>query len=441
VYLSSTRESNVLFLGDIVCLVTALWLTLFLRFGEVPNLALFRKVLVPFSVLFIAWLAVFYVFGLYGKHTIPFKTRLPALLLRAQIANTFVAAVFFYFVPFVTIAPKTILLLAVVLSFLFILFWRAELVPSLGFRKRQRAILIGEGEEKELLLKEVQGNVRYPFKFVFSTNLEHVKSANFEGDILRTIYEEKVSVIVADFSNEKIHPILPGFYSLLFRRVRFLDINTVYEDIFDRVPLSTLGHAWVLRNITGTSQKTYDMLKRSMDIAISLVLGAFSLVLYPFVFMLIKFNDGGPVFIVQERVGRGNRIVAIYKFRTMKLQGVEQVTRIGNFLRKSRIDELPQLFSVLRGDLSLIGPRPELPHFAKLYEETIPYYNIRHLIKPGLSGWAQIHMESPPKFDVGYSETKEKLSYDLYYIKHRSFLSDVKIALFTIKTLLSRNGI
>jgi lipopolysaccharide/colanic/teichoic acid biosynthesis glycosyltransferase len=439
--LSSKREAILLLLGDILCLVTALWLTLFLRFREAPDSALFQKVLLPFSILFIAWLGVFYVFGLYGKHTLLFKSRLPALLLRAQIANAFLAALFFYLAPFVTIAPKTILLIAVVLSFLFILFWRAILVPSLGFRKRQRAILIGEGDEKDELLNEVRGNTRYPFNFVSSLNLDKIDCADFEGEVLRNIHEGKVSVVVLDFASEKIDPVLPHFFDLLFSRVRFLDINTVYEDIFDRVPLSTLRHAWVLKNISGASQKTYDMLKRAMDLTISVVLGGLTLLLYPVVFMLIKFTDGGPVFVVQERVGRGNRIVSIYKFRTMKLQGAEQITRVGHFLRKSRIDELPQLFNVLRGDLSLIGPRPELAHLAKLYEEKIPYYNIRHLIKPGLSGWAQIHMDKPPKFEVCYNETKEKLSYDLYYIKHRSLLSDVKIGLFTIKTLLSRSGI
>ena len=439
--LSSKREAIVLLLGDILCLSTALWLTLFLRFREVPDSTLFQKVLPSFSILFVAWLAVFYIFGLYGKHTLLFKTRLPALLLRAQIANAFLAALFFYLAPFVTIAPKTILFIAVVLSFLLLLFWRGKLVPSFGFRKRERAILIGEGEEKEELLNEVRGNARYPFTFVSAMSLEKLECPEFQAEVLKDIDQGKVSVVVLDFGSEKIDPVLPHFFNLLFSRVRFLDINTVYEDIFDRVPLSTLRHAWVLKNISGASQKTYDMLKRAMDLVIAVVFGALTLLLYPLVFMLIKLTDGGPVLVVQERVGRGNRLVSIYKFRTMKLQGAEQITRVGRFLRKSRIDELPQLFNVLRGDLSLIGPRPELAHLAKLYEEKIPYYNIRHLIKPGLSGWAQIHMDKPPKFEVGYNETKEKLSYDLYYIKHRSLLSDVKIALFTIKTLLSRSGI
>jgi lipopolysaccharide/colanic/teichoic acid biosynthesis glycosyltransferase len=116
------------------------------------------------------------------------------------------------------------------------------------------------------------------------------------------------------------------------------------------------------------------------------------------------------------------------------------VTKIGSFLRKSRIDELPQLWNVFRGDLSLIGPRPELPEIAKVYEKEIPYYNVRHLIHPGLSGWAQIYHENHPHHNADINETKNKLSYDLYYIKNRSLILDVKIAMRTIMTFLSRSG-
>ena len=116
-----------------------------------------------------------------------------------------------------------------------------------------------------------------------------------------------------------------------------------------------------------------------------------------------------------------------------------KVTKVGSFLRKTRIDELPQLWNVVKGDVSLIGPRPEFPDPVKHYAEEIPYYNIRHVIKPGLSGWAQIYGEHP-HHGIGVEETRNKLSYDLYYIKHRSFLLDLKIALRTIKVLITFVG-
>ena len=118
-----------------------------------------------------------------------------------------------------------------------------------------------------------------------------------------------------------------------------------------------------------------------------------------------------------------------------------EITKVGNFLRKTRIDELPQLINVLRGDMSLIGPRPELPVLVKQYEQEVPYYRVRHLIKPGLSGWAQLYQKDPPKSTADAEKTRIKLSYDLYYIKNRSFFLDISIALRTIAALLSRSGV
>ena len=122
------------------------------------------------------------------------------------------------------------------------------------------------------------------------------------------------------------------------------------------------------------------------------------------------------------------------------LKSTLQVTRVGAFLRKTRLDELPQLFNILKGDLSFIGPRPEIPTLAKVYVETIPHYNMRHLTKPGLSGWAQINNFDVPRGGVDVPRTIDKLSFDLYYLKHRSILLDLEIALKTINTLLLRTG-
>jgi lipopolysaccharide/colanic/teichoic acid biosynthesis glycosyltransferase len=186
-----------------------------------------------------------------------------------------------------------------------------------------------------------------------------------------------------------------------------------------------------------------------MDIVLAFILGIISLVVYPFVYLAITLDDKGKIFIYQERIGHNNQPIQIIKFRTMSVddggEGVADrhitVTRVGKWLRMSRIDELPQLWNVFIGDLSLIGPRPELPNLVKLYEKEISFYNVRHLIKPGLSGWAQLYQKTPPKFATDYDQTKVKLSYDLFYIKNRSFLLDLKIALKTVKTLLSRSGV
>ena len=165
--------------------------------------------------------------------------------------------------------------------------------------------------------------------------------------------------------------------------------------------------------------------------------------------LLVRLTSPGPAIYWSDRVGRYNQIFRMPKFRSMRIDTPavathllenprQYLTPIGHFLRKSSLDELPQLWNVIKGDLSLIGPRPELPEMVKHYEQEIPFYGVRHMIRPGLSGWAQIHHEVPPHSVEG---TKEKLSYDLYYIKHRSIWLDILIALKTIKTLSMRVGV
>lgn len=440
------KEGATLFLGDIFFFVAALWLALFVRYFEIPSQEAFYAHLIPFSILFATWTASFFIAGLYGKHTLLFKSRLPTLILHTQIINSILAVLFFYLLPYFAIAPKIILFLYLLFSFVLILAWRTRLVATFGFRKKQKAILIGEGGEMRELYAEVNHNPRYGLFFISSIDLDKIDGLDFDEDFLRRVYEEEVSSVVVDLKNKKIEPFLPRLYNLIFHQVHFIDMHNVYEDIFDRVPLSILRYSWFLENISAKSHIVYDIMKRAMDMSISFPLGIVSLVFYPFVYVATKLDDGGEIFIAQDRVGKGGRNIQIYKFRTMSPDetdgdGNQKVTRVGNILRKTRVDELPQLWNVMRGDLSLIGPRPELPHFVKLYSKEIPYYNIRHLITPGLSGWAQIHMEKPPKFKIGYDETKTKLSYDLYYIKNRSFMLDVKIALLTIRTLMSRSGI
>lgn len=443
------KEGAILFLGDIFFFVAALWLALTVRYLEIPSGEDFYTHLVPFSVLFGTWAASFFIAGLYGKHTLLFKSRLPTLILHTQIINSIIAVFFFYMFSYFEIAPKTILFLYLIFSFAFILLWRTRMVGYFGFRKKQKAILIGEGSEMRELYNEVNHNPHYGLTFVSSVDLDKIEGLDFEEDFLRTVYEDDVSSIVIDIKNKKIEPFLPRLYNLIFHQVRFIDMHNVYEDIFDRVPLSILRYSWFLENISARSHVIYDVMKRAMDISIGIIFGIASLIVYPFVYIAIKLDDGGSIFTLQERTGQGGKIVKLYKFRTMERndQGkwdtdVEnKVTRVGEFLRKSRIDELPQLLNVLLGDISLIGPRPEFPEPVARYQKEIPYYNVRHLIKPGLSGWAQIYHEKHPHHGVDTVETKNKLSYDLYYIKNRSLMLDIKIALLTIRTLLSRSGI
>ncbi|OHA87519.1 MAG: hypothetical protein A2644_04210 [Candidatus Zambryskibacteria bacterium RIFCSPHIGHO2_01_FULL_39_63] len=445
--ISGKKETIALFLGDIILLYFSLWSALALREWGIPSQSYWDLHFWPFTIIIGVWILVFFISGLYEKHTLILKSRLPSTVFNAQIANSFIAVLFFYFIPYFGITPKTNLFIYLIISFVAILLWRIYGDRILHPLVKQKGIIVGSGEEMKDLLEEVNNNPRYGLEFISSVDLNRIAGVDFQNEILSRVYSEEVQIIAIDLKNEKVEPILPHLYNLIFSRVKFIDMYKIYEDLFDRIPLSLVRYNWFLENISTESRATYDILRRIMDVILSFLIGVFALLIYPLVALLIKFDDGGSIFFEQERVGKNNKIIKVKKFRTMSKRSIDaersevEITRVGKWLRKSRIDELPQLWSVFKGDMSMIGPRPEIPALVKHYESEIPYYNVRHLIKPGLSGWAQLYHTDPPKVNADSEKTRRKLSYDLYYIKNRSFMLDLKIALKTIKALLSRSGV
>ncbi len=438
-----------LFLGDVIAFSLALWVTLFVRLWTFPSIALLQSFILPFSILFVVWVLAFFIAGLYEKHTSILRNKIPGIILNAHIVNMVIAFLFFYFVPIFGIAPKTTLIIYLFVSFGFVVIWRLYGIYFFVSGKKNKAILVGGGKEMLELFDEVNKNIRYDFHFVSFVDVDKSETLDFQKEIADKVKMESVETIVIDIRHKKVEPVLANLYNLIFSNINFLEMSKVYEDIFDRIPLSTLKDGWFIENISTLPKIVYDILKRLMDITMGLILGIISLVVYPLVYVGIKFEDGKELFSVQERVGENNKIVKILKFRTMtfandggkwKEEGLQnKVTKFGAFLRKTRIDELPQLWNVIHGDISLIGPRPEFFDAVNKYNEEIPYYNVRHLIKPGLSGWAQIYGEHP-HHEANVSLTKNKLSYDLYYVKNRSFMLDIKIGLRTVAQLLSQKG-
>ncbi len=446
------KEPVLLVLGDFISLGLSLWLMLLVRYTGAVDTQIVRIHFEAFWSIFALSLLVFFIAGLYEKHATVLKHDLPNIIFNSTLANAGISVLFFYLIPqfgAVSITPKVNLFIYAIISFGALLLWRLILFPILGFKKRERALIVGSGAEMKELVDQVNGNSRYNISFVSSLDLSTIHPTDFQAELSKQISAEGVTLVAIDVDNQKSSPILPYLYNLIFSQVRFIDMHKMYEDVFDRVPVSLLRYGWFLQHISVTPRVLYDVLKRTMDIVLSFVLAVLSLVLYPFVYVAIKLDDGGPLFIIQNRVGKNNRLIRTIKFRTMTSddggnngKGIQNsFTKVGPFLRKTRIDELPQLWNVLLGDMSLIGPRPELPAYVSVYESEIPYYNVRHLIKPGLSGWAQLYQKDPPKGSVNPDLTRTKLAYDLYYIKNRSLLLDLKIALKTIKTLLSRSGV
>lgn len=444
------KDPILLFVGDIVIFFVSLYVVLLLRYQRVPTGEVLYDHFLPFSILFVVWVLVFFIAGLYESRIVILKNRLPGIILRAQITNTILAIAFFYFIPYFGITPKTNLFIYLIVSFFLILAWRIYGYALLDKKQKQSAVLIASGNEMRQLIDTVNLHHHYNINFVSSIDLNTFQQSDVQEEIMKLAYPNTISVIAIDFKNSKVGPILPALYNLIFSNTVFIDMHTIYEDVFGRIPLSLISYSWFLENISLVPKATYDFLKRIMDICIATILGAFSLLAYPFIIAAIKMHDGGAIFIAQDRIGKNGNLVKIYKFRTMTAndngmyadgRSKNVVTRIGAFLRKTRLDELPQLWNVINGELSLIGPRPELPSLVSQYEKDIPYYGIRHIIKPGLSGWAQLYHDNHPHHGVAVEQTKEKLSYDLYYLKNRSLALDLTIALKTIKKLLSRSGI
>lgn len=437
----NTSNLNLL-LGDIGLLSVSLYIALALRYWEFPSQELLATHFTAFSVLFLVWILIFFVAGLYDRQTLLFPEDLWQRILKTQAVNTIIAIVFFYTIPFFSITPKTNLFIYLVISFCLIAAWRYWASSLQGARNPTKAVLVAGDKAGRDVLQRIQ-EAGYGFTISSHVNPNQQNTTDLDSAVRDAALGSEASFIILDMQNEHVQEVLSGLYNLLYNNVHFISLNALYESVFERIPIIRLQPEWFIQHIRRTPHAAYDALKRGMDILISGVLFLLSLPLYPFIGLAIRLQDGGGVFYHQQRIGQFGKMINIIKFRTMTASDdadEKRVTGVGSFLRKTRLDELPQLLNVLEGSLSLIGPRPEIPKIATSYEKEIPYYNARHLIKPGLSGWAQLRHDDPPKFAAEIAKTQEKLSYDLYYVKNRSLLLDIKIALWTVRILASQSG-
>jgi lipopolysaccharide/colanic/teichoic acid biosynthesis glycosyltransferase len=445
------HEPVLLLAGDILVLYSALWLTLVVRYLELPSQALWTLHVVPFSLLFIVSITVYFITGLYDQHTVLVREQMPVLIATGQTITVLLAALFFFFVPYFGITPKTNLAIFLLLSSFLMVAWRFLWVRLPGVRTPSNTLVLGEGQELNQLVHEIEKNPRYGLRVVHhAMPADVVLSKELQVQFLTYLSRHSVSAIIAETRDPHMNEIIQVLYNLLFVRtdLMLVDAMRLYETIFRRIPISKLEDTWFIEHITRASYLFHRVFKRVADILVGGVVGVVWIAVTPFVWLAIRLEDGGPLYVEQIRVGQYNRPIRIKKFRTMSgsdagdtvLRSTLKVTKVGNILRPTRIDELPQCLNLLRGDVSFIGPRPELPALALLYTEQIPYYRARHLIKPGLTGWAQLYHDAHPHHGADVDETRNKLSYDLYYLKHRSILLDIEIGLKTIKKIVTRSG-
>lgn len=341
-----------------------------------------------------------------------------------------------------------------------LLFWRAiyiSFIESPRFYKR--VLLVAEGSKVQNLVEALEtSNPQY--NIVGFVNCEALEQATYSSKGLKEfdsrsfmdiIQDERISeVLVASFNSEAITPeVYHNLLLLLEEGFMIRDYTQVYEELLYKVPIQFVGKDFYKYFPFSRSHenKLYIFFHRAFDIIFSMLGLCLGVLLIPFVILGNFIANKGPLFYRQERIGRNSVPFEIIKLRTMivnaeadgakwALKNDKRITAFGKFLRHTRLDEVPQFYNVLKGEMSIIGPRPERAHFIKELSQEIPFYETRHIIKPGLTGWAQVNT----RYGASVADSLTKLQYDLYYIKHRSMFLDLSIFIKTLSTILYYRG-
>ncbi len=449
------QKQFLIFLVDFLILSLCVYLALALRSLYLPSFKSFFSHLVEFLPLIFFWVILQYIAGLYVLEGNFYSSRYGVRIFFVGLCTLFVGFAWFYLATFTSIGPRTILILYCSISFIAVCLWRYILtVTYVHFSQIPSIGIIGNSEAIDELIE-------YSHKFSYMSYniagiLEEGTTKKKYRDIpiyhslesfLKLIEEKDISqIIVIDKKglSAKIHKSL---FTLLKNRVSFVSVASFYESYIRKIPITEVNEVWFLENIDLSNKKMYSHIKRFLDIIASLILLLLSLPFYPIISFIIKIESKGPIFFTQTRAGYLGTDFTVLKFRSMSIsnnnfaptgQNDARITKFGNIMRKTRIDELPQLINVLKGEMSLIGPRPERPELIEELEKVVPYYKQRLLIRPGISGWDQVSGEyhSP-----SVEDTKKKLQYDLYYVKNMSLALDVSILAKTLKTVVSRGGL
>ncbi|MCK4520297.1 exopolysaccharide biosynthesis polyprenyl glycosylphosphotransferase [Candidatus Parcubacteria bacterium] len=428
----------ILIIGDIILMYGALFLALAIRYGDFSFLPGPRTqaFIFHFSIIAIFWILLLFAFDFY---------EIPPLrkifdVLRNLVIFIFLAGIFgvvyFYLKPQSVITPKTILVLDILIFSSFIFIWRYILnrvIKTRGFK--EKIVIIGLSSQfKELISNYInQSNYEVVSFFDPAENITKLKEI---------IEKNRVDTIVFALDIHKDKELSQKIFSTLPLKLNYISFITFYETITKKVPLEDIDELWFLQNISQSKRRIYEISKRTFDIVFSFIGLLITIILFPFIALAIKIDSPGSIFYIHRRIGKNRKVFRHYKFRSMKETPDQykepwrerdpgQITMVGRFLRTTHLDEFPQFWGILKGDLSFVGPRPEWEKLSGIFEKEIPFYQQRYLVRPGFTGWAQIHYPA----STSVEEAKEKFQYDLYYIKNRSFFLDLAILFKTIQLI------
>lgn len=440
----------ILILGDVLAAYLSLLLTLCFGFWGKFSRQILASHLFPFTILYFAWLIIFYIFDLYELNLARTKLFFYPRLLGALVTGGLLGTILFYLIPGFGITPKTNLVLNLIIFGALVLLWRKIFYSQSSSRLRNNVAILGQTQEAKKLAKEILARpyLGYTLRAIFKTGpgpftLKGIKTLKASGNLFSKIQKQKIdTLIVAEVLKPK-SAISKALYQCLPGKITILDLSKAYEIICGKIPLSFVGYTWFLENLREGEKVIFDKIKRIFDLVLAGLLLVVTLPCWALIALAIKLQDKGTVFYKQKRVGKDRSTFLLIKFRSMK-EGAEKekgpvfaekddprITKVGKFLRRTHLDELPQILNVLKGDISLVGPRPERPEFVQQLEKKISHYHLRHLIKPGLTGWAQIKF----KYARNVMDSFEKFQYDLYYQKNRNIFLDIGILLKTFQLL------
>ncbi len=460
----------ILLIGDFLFLYGALFAALAVRYAPTGDWGLVWLHIAPFFVVFTTWLFAFGALGLYDLRFMKNGKRFFYRLGRAIATNTLITIPIFYLLPFLELEPRRNLLLIAIASMLFIFVWRYCFNLFIVRTPSYRVLFFGVTNEAIELARELalhphlgQKPIAFlspaPASVPADLPLPHF---TLEQNLERIVQEHGIDTIVILPEIKANKEIVSMLIKTIPLGIGIVEFTTFYEMTTGKVPASLIGEAWFLENLIGVRRRSYEFFKRVIDIAAALAIGIPALVLLPCIALGIvlstprdvaayktrRAREGdGIVFFRQKRVGKNGAAFDFIKFRSQvlgaeKMAGTKDVADdprhypFGTMLRRSYLDELPQIWNVLKGEMSFVGPRPERPEYVAELKQKIPFYEMRLLVRPGITGWAQINMEN----DASVEDAPEKMQYDLYYIKNGSPVLDLLVILRTVFAVLRRQG-
>jgi sugar transferase (PEP-CTERM system associated) len=314
----------------------------------------------------------------------------------------------------------------------------------------ERVYVLGTGERAQRVVLGLRQNPEIGVEIASWTGKMEgaVTRESVAAHLMEIVHKQKVHRVIVAMPDRRGTIPMPELLQLRMQGVKIEEATSWLEKISGKIEVESLYPSWLVFGEGFRRSTAFIVVRRAVSIVISLIGLILALPLFPLIMLAIRLDSKGPVFYSQTRVGKAGRVFKVVKFRTMgqdaeaasgpKWAGDNdpRITRIGKFLRSSRLDEIPQLWCVLKGDMAFVGPRPERPEFIEWLSKEIPYYGVRHMVRPGLTGWAQVKY----KYGSTVEDSREKLQYDLFYIKNASIGLDLLIMFLTVKTVLLRRG-